>query len=177
VERFSSIDYTDGTWPDGRYWTFGIDPSPTKQFLIDHRDQPDLKPFFELACRVRPEEELYDLRKDPDQLHNVATDASYAATLSDMRDRLSSQLRASGDPLLTKQDKTAETAPEAGSAATPRPKLQITRGSTQSVDIRRLKSDRERMFNRPVASGKSPFILVTFGHRSAIVGHEDTMPR
>jgi hypothetical protein len=173
VERFSSIDYTDGTWPDGRYWTFGIDPSPTKQFLIDRRDQPEVKPFFELTCRIRPEEELFDLRKDPDQLHNVVSDPSYAATLSDMRNRLTTELRTSGDPLLAKRDKTAEAAPATGTAATARPTLQVINGSTQPVDVYWLKFDRERMFNRSVAPGESTFIPTTLGHRFAIVGQVD----
>ena len=46
--------------------------------MMEHRDEPQVKPLFELAFEKRPAEELYDLSKDPHQLHNVAADPAYA---------------------------------------------------------------------------------------------------
>jgi len=96
------IDFTDGSWPkhDGAF-SFNIDPSPTKQFLFEHRRDPKVQPFFALACGPRPDEELYDLRTDPDQLRNVATDSRHAAALAQLRNKLAAELRASGDPRFT----------------------------------------------------------------------------
>ena len=37
---------------------------------------------------TRPEEELYDLLADPDEMTNLAADPAYAETLADMRDRV-----------------------------------------------------------------------------------------
>ena len=37
---------------------------------------------------TKPAEELYDLRNDPDELYNLATDAEYTETLKDMRNRM-----------------------------------------------------------------------------------------
>jgi len=113
---------------------------------------------------VRPEEELYDLRADPDQLRNVAADARHAATLVAMRKRLMSELRASEDPLLAPQAKAAETS---------RPILQIINGSRQPIDVYWLKSDGERVTNGTVAPGKDTFITTTLGHRFAIVAQRD----
>ena len=48
----------------------------------------------------RDREELYDLRKDPDELKNVAGDPSYAATLEEMRRELLSFRRRTKDPWL-----------------------------------------------------------------------------
>jgi hypothetical protein len=55
-----------------------------------------------VACRLRlrPAEELYDLRADPDQIKNVAADPAHAAARRDLAARLDELLRAAGDPRL-----------------------------------------------------------------------------
>ena len=40
--------------------------------MMQHRNEPKDKELFELAFGKRPAEELYDLKKDPGQLNNVA---------------------------------------------------------------------------------------------------------
>ena len=45
----------------------------------------------------RPPEELYDLREDPHEMNNLAADASRAALLEEMRQRLRSWMREQGD--------------------------------------------------------------------------------
>jgi arylsulfatase A-like enzyme len=101
------IDFTDGSWPkhEGAF-SFAVDPSPTKQFLLDHRDEPAVRPFFAMACGPRPEEELYDLKADPDQLRNVAGDPKYAARRDELRAKLEAELRASQDPFLNSRTRT-----------------------------------------------------------------------
>ena len=100
------IDFTDGSWPSfpGAF-SFNIDPSPTKQYLLEHRAEGKSKHLFALACGQRLEEELYDLGKDPQQLHNVGGDAAYSEQLEGLRTRLEAALRESGDPrFVAKQD-------------------------------------------------------------------------
>ncbi len=46
----------------------------------------------------KPAEELYDLRKDPFELHNVATDPEYASALKKMRAQLTQWRTQVGDP-------------------------------------------------------------------------------
>ena len=94
-----SIDYEAGDWPthEGAF-SFNIDPSPTKQFLLDHRKDPAVRPLFNLACGRRPPEELYDLREDPQQLRNVAAKAEYADKCQELSGRLEVELRESDDP-------------------------------------------------------------------------------
>ena len=75
-----------------------IDGSPTKYFMLKHRDQPAVRPLFELAFAQRPAEELYDLRTDPDQLHNVATDSRHTAAKTRLAEALMSELKATKDP-------------------------------------------------------------------------------
>jgi N-sulfoglucosamine sulfohydrolase len=57
-----------------------------------------VKKLFELAVAKRPAEELFDLGKDPYQLHNVAGDPSYAKVKEELAARLTAELRATGDP-------------------------------------------------------------------------------
>jgi len=74
------------------------DGGPTKTYILEHRDDPKVRPFYDLAFAKRPAEELYDLAKDPDQLHNVAGEAAYADARADLARRLMDELKATGDP-------------------------------------------------------------------------------
>ena len=104
------INFTDGSWPDfNGAFSFNIDPSPTKDFILDHRNEPAVKPFFDMACGPRPEEELFDLKTDPDQLHNAAGDPKYATQLAALRARLDKELRASQDPFMKKRSVSPST--------------------------------------------------------------------
>ena len=94
-----AIDFTSGDWPThAGAFSFNIDPSPSKQLLLERRNDPAVNPFFQLACGRRAVEELYDLRKDSDQLHNVAGRADYAARREQLAKLLTRELRASDDP-------------------------------------------------------------------------------
>lgn len=92
-------------WPAGdpKMWMgvgdFGdIDTSPTKDVLLDGRDDPKIKPFFELATAKRPAEELYDVKADPWELHNLANDPKYAGTKKILRDKLEAWRQETADP-------------------------------------------------------------------------------
>jgi len=75
-----------------------IDNSPTKEYILEHGDEAEVKRFFELACGKRPADELYDLKKDPHELNNVADDPGYADVLKKLKDRLMKELRDTEDP-------------------------------------------------------------------------------
>jgi N-sulfoglucosamine sulfohydrolase len=88
-----------------------FDASPTKAWLVAHRDEPQWQWHYNLAFGKRPAEELYDLRKDPDQIKNVATDPAYATTRAELSARLMKELMAAGDPRVTGDGKTFERPP------------------------------------------------------------------
>jgi N-sulfoglucosamine sulfohydrolase len=46
----------------------------------------------------RPKEELYDLTRDPIELHNLAADPAHAEALADLRRRLRAWQRETNDP-------------------------------------------------------------------------------
>ena len=78
-----------------------MDASPTKAWLILNGRQPQWQKFYDLAFAKRPAEELYDLRKDPAQLVNLAADPAHAATKDSLSRQLVDSLRAAGDPRLS----------------------------------------------------------------------------
>ncbi len=78
-----------------------IDASPTKTWLIQNRFQNGLENILRDAWEKRPEEELYILADDPQQIRNVAADPNHAATLEKLRAQLIAELEAKQDPRLT----------------------------------------------------------------------------
>jgi N-sulfoglucosamine sulfohydrolase len=81
--------------------SFGdMDKSLTKTWLLDHRDEEAGKQFFETAFGKRPTEELYDLRTDPQQMHNLASSPEHQDELKRFSARLMKVLQETGDPRL-----------------------------------------------------------------------------
>jgi N-sulfoglucosamine sulfohydrolase len=74
------------------------DRGPAKTFVVTHKDDPAVKPFYTRAYGKRPAEELYDLAKDPGQTNNVAGQRAYARTQSEMRSRLDKWMTEIQDP-------------------------------------------------------------------------------
>ncbi|WP_257669228.1 sulfatase family protein [Parapedobacter tibetensis] len=77
-----------------------IDKSPTKDYMMIHKDDPEIAPFFERAFMKRPAEELYDLTVDPDQLTNVVGEKQYAAVRKQLSHELNRWMQETNDPRL-----------------------------------------------------------------------------
>ena len=90
------------------------DAGPTKAWFVGARKSPEWSAMFEKFYGRRPMFELYDLRKDPDEMNNVAENPAYAAIRKEMTDRLFTILRETGDPRMTDDGKYFETPPLAG---------------------------------------------------------------
>ena len=108
-------------WEDIRTATLtvygDIDQGPTKVWMIYNRAEEDVKPLFDLGFGKRPTEELYDLRKDPDYMHNVAYDSEYEQIRADLNSRLMSVLKEQDDPRITESPPRFEQPPFAGPAS------------------------------------------------------------
>jgi uncharacterized sulfatase len=79
--------------------------------LVTHRDDPAVAPFYKREFEPRPAEELYDLKKDPHQLVNVASDPAYASALQSLSGRLLGILRETGDPRVAGDGSTFDRPP------------------------------------------------------------------
>jgi arylsulfatase A-like enzyme len=91
-----------------------MDAGPTKAWLIKHRDDPQWKPFYEIAFAKRPREQLFVIADDPDQLHNVAADPKYAKVREELHEKLMSELTRTNDPRVTGDRMFFEKPPMAG---------------------------------------------------------------
>jgi N-sulfoglucosamine sulfohydrolase len=90
---------------------YDMDASPTKAWLVEHRNDPKGKGYYDRAFGKRPAEELYDLRKDPDQVKNVADAPAYAADRKRLAERLLKTLTEAGDPRVIGDGKTFDQPP------------------------------------------------------------------
>ncbi|MFZ5832151.1 MAG: sulfatase [Planctomycetota bacterium] len=75
-----------------------MDAGPAKAWIIVNRNEPGMQEYFDYGFAKRPEEELYDLRKDPDALENVAAAADYREVKEQLAARLMEVLKTTGDP-------------------------------------------------------------------------------
>jgi arylsulfatase A-like enzyme len=94
-----------------------IDGGPTKDYILKHKDEPGMEKYYEMACAKRPEGELFDVRKDPYQLNNLADNPEYAQVMKQLKARLMETLEATGDLRALGQGDQYETYPYLGGAA------------------------------------------------------------
>ncbi|MFP4248921.1 MAG: sulfatase [Armatimonadota bacterium] len=96
------LNYEPDRWPAGPppHYPCDVDGGLTKSYLIENADLPEVAPLFELAFGQRPGEELYDLRRDPGQMVNVAAIPEYDAIRRRLQGELLAYLAETGDPRL-----------------------------------------------------------------------------
>jgi uncharacterized sulfatase len=100
-DRWPAGDPPAGTMPgfdvlaNNTYAGFpDVDAGISKAWLLIHRDDP----AFQRAFGKRPARELYDLRKDPFEMYNLAEDPASADIVGNLESRLTTELTATGDP-------------------------------------------------------------------------------
>ena len=79
-----------------------VDACPTKTFMVDYKEQYPRE--YELCFGKRPREELYDVRRDPDQVNNLAKNPEFAKVKQRLWKQLKSRLKSSGDPRIHGRD-------------------------------------------------------------------------
>jgi len=97
IRNFAPDRYPAGD-PPGYY---DIDGSPSKDYLLKHRDEKGVKRLFELTCGKNPAEQLYDIRRDAACLTNLADSPDHAAIKAKLKKQLEDTLTAQGDPRMT----------------------------------------------------------------------------
>ena len=95
-------------WPAGDPPLFGdIDAyklhyyCPTKEYMMEHKDDPKVAPLYKLAFLKRPAEELFDLAKDPYQMNNLAGKPRFEKIKKKLSTKLTKHLKQTGDPRIT----------------------------------------------------------------------------
>ena len=104
IRNFKPNRWPNGT-PDYEHaaipgtWYGDTDNGPTKTYIVENKDKDDThRKMYDLSFAKRPAEELFDLEKDPEQLHNVADDPAYAEVKQKLAKQLSAELKATSDP-------------------------------------------------------------------------------
>lgn len=93
-------NFEPSRWPSGNPETgyLDTDASPTKTFILQqHRRDPN-DAHWEVCFGKRPAEELYDLRRDPDCINNLAQIPEHGSTREQLKARLFARLKEQGDP-------------------------------------------------------------------------------
>jgi N-sulfoglucosamine sulfohydrolase len=93
------------------------DDGPTKNYILDHRDEPGVRTCFQLCFAKRPAEELYDLKQDPHQIHNVAGQPVYRDEQAKLRADLLKWMKDTADPRAVKDDDHWDAYPYYGGGA------------------------------------------------------------
>lgn len=99
-------NYEPDRWPAGdpdfvssHQGFFGdCDRGSSKSFMLAHQNDANMLRYFQLAFGRRPSEELYDLKNDPAELHNLAGKPEYAEQKQRLAEQLRGHLTLSFDP-------------------------------------------------------------------------------
>ena len=116
---------TPKRWPNGtpnykkafkaNTWYGDTDNGPTKSYIVANKDKDDHHAWaYQQSFGMRPSEELFDLKKDPHQLANVADKEAYAKVKAQLKSKLMSKLSETKDPRVTGGGENFDTYPYLG---------------------------------------------------------------
>ena len=93
-------NYEPGRWPAGNPETgyLNCDGSPAKTEVLQSRTKQPPKPYWQLSFGKRPEEEMYDVKNDPECMDNLAGSPEHAAAKAALKEQLLAELKAQQDP-------------------------------------------------------------------------------
>jgi arylsulfatase A-like enzyme len=125
-------------------WLSDCDNGPTKTYMVENRDKDaHHRRFYELAFGKRPATELYDLKKDPDQLVNIAADSAYAETMKRLKAHLFAELKKTNDPRVTGKGRLRQVSLPWRSSEIPRPltrDFKIMNSNSQTVWMKKCRT-------------------------------------
>lgn len=111
-------NFKPGRWPmmtpplsDGERTHGDFDGGPTKRWFAEIQHDPQYAGYVDLAWGKRPEEELYDLRSDPDQMQNLADSPRHTEVRKKLSEQLMQVLKESGDPRVVGKGDAFDKAP------------------------------------------------------------------
>lgn len=81
-----------------------IDPSPSKAYIVDYKEEQEIVRYFELSCEKRPEYELYDVVEDKACVHNLWDSEKFKKVGETLKEQLLKELAQTQDPRLIGPD-------------------------------------------------------------------------
>jgi hypothetical protein len=108
-------------WPAGDP-DYAVPPSPfgdidnggSKEFLVKNRDNPTYATWVKTSLEKRNAVELYILKNDPDELHNVANVPANVQIIKKLKKKLDDWRKKTNDPLLGSDKDIFDTYPYYG---------------------------------------------------------------
>lgn len=98
-------NFAPDRWPAGNPPVYGdIDGSPTKHYMLAHRDDDRVAELFDKAFGKRPAEELYAVQDGYACLHNLADDAAHQNVKNRLWAKLEAILGEQADPRVAADD-------------------------------------------------------------------------
>lgn len=93
-------NFEPSRWPAGNPETgyLNCDGSPTKTQCIRSRENPDTYKYWQWSLGKRGDEELYNIKNDPDCIHNLAGKPKFNELKNNLKGQLFKALKAQGDP-------------------------------------------------------------------------------
>lgn len=99
-------NYAPDRWPAGdpdfnalvQGYYGDVDQTESKWYILKHKDKLAMKPYYNRIFAKRPAEELFDVKADPDQMHNLADNPRFQVMKKRMATELTAHLKATGDP-------------------------------------------------------------------------------
>lgn len=87
-------------WPSGNPETgyLNCDGGATKTQILNLFRSGENRSYWDLCFGKRPQEELYDLRNDPENIINLAANPDFAELKQQMKNELFTKLKEEGDP-------------------------------------------------------------------------------
>ncbi len=111
-------NFESSRWPGGNPETgyLECDASPTKTLVLSNHRKDAKDPYWAACFGMRPEEELFDLKRDPDCMKNLASDPASAKIRASLKEALFNELKQQEDPRMFGQgamfDKYLHATPE-----------------------------------------------------------------
>ena len=93
-------NYEPTRWPAGNPETgyLDTDGSPTKSLILELGRENRADQYWQLNFGLRPADEFYDLMSDTDCVRNLASQSSQSERMTELRNRMESELRTQNDP-------------------------------------------------------------------------------
>ena len=99
-------NYEPDRWPAGdpgfnalvQSYYGDVDQTESKWYILKHKDELAMTPYYNRIFAKRPAEELFDVKADPDQMQNLADDPRFYIVKKHMATELTTRLKRTGDP-------------------------------------------------------------------------------